>query len=121
MAWGYTQNFDALTDGDLNGQDSWSGNTNYDVQTSVTFQGAKAVSSAHNGQVVSRTVTGVTDGLFHYAQRSDSTANCNDVQLSLKSSTTYLAIVRWNTSGNIIRLYGASSETVSAYSANSIS
>lgn len=42
--WSYVQPFDGLNDGDLNGQDSWSGDVAYDVQTTVKFAGAKAVS-----------------------------------------------------------------------------
>jgi hypothetical protein len=39
----YSQNFNNLSNGDLNGQDNWSGDTNFDVQTSVKYEGAKAV------------------------------------------------------------------------------
>ena len=38
----YFQDFNALNTADLNGQDSWSGPTNWDVQTTTKYEGAKA-------------------------------------------------------------------------------
>jgi hypothetical protein len=61
----YAQNFNDLNDGDLNGQDSWSGYAMFDVQTSVKYEGAKAV--AFLGQApdgwdkIQRTITTTTD------------------------------------------------------------
>lgn len=49
-AWSYTQSFDALTPGDLNGQDSWSGHGDYDVQNSVA-QGAQGIAVNPSGDV----------------------------------------------------------------------
>lgn len=43
MAWVYEQKFNDLNDGDLNGQDSWSGATSFDVQTTTKFEGTKAL------------------------------------------------------------------------------
>ncbi len=37
------ENFNSYTDGDLNGQGSWSGHVNFDIQASVVQEGAKAV------------------------------------------------------------------------------
>jgi hypothetical protein len=42
----FFDDFNALTDGDLNGQNGWSGSTAFDVQTSTKYEGAKSVSVA---------------------------------------------------------------------------
>jgi hypothetical protein len=46
------EDFNALSDGDLNGQNGWSGNTAFDVQTTTKYEGAKALSAgAINGNI----------------------------------------------------------------------
>jgi hypothetical protein len=59
MAWTYEQKFDGLTTGDLNGQDSWSGSTNYDVSTTNPAEGTKCVTITGDGteRQISRTIT----------------------------------------------------------------
>ncbi|KKU20693.1 MAG: hypothetical protein UX33_C0041G0011, partial [Candidatus Azambacteria bacterium GW2011_GWC1_46_13] len=42
-AWTYEQTFNTLNNGDLNGQDSWSGAVEYDIQSSISHEGTKAV------------------------------------------------------------------------------
>ena len=73
MAWTYEQKFNSLTTGDLNGQDSWSGDTEFDVQESVTYEGAKAIQVTDpggqaNGNIV-RTISGVSSGVVYFAMR----------------------------------------------------
>ena len=69
--WVYEQNFNSLTTGDLNGQDSWSGPVIYDVENTVVYEGANAVGAGVDGSnnVISRTITGVTDGSVYFAMR----------------------------------------------------
>lgn len=45
-AWTYEQGFEALTNGDINGQASWTGSALYDVQSSVACTGSKAMALA---------------------------------------------------------------------------
>lgn len=69
-------NFDLLNDGDLNGQDSWSGHTSFDVQGTTTYAGAKAVKSATatTGQEISKGFTSQTAGNQQfYVRTSDLT------------------------------------------------
>ena len=47
--WTYEQKFNTLSDGDLNGQDSWSGDTCYDVGSTQVYEGAKSVEAAPCG------------------------------------------------------------------------
>lgn len=70
--WTYTQNFDSLNTGDLNGQDSWSGNTAFDVQTGTVYAGAKAVGiNCQNGLYIIRNISAVTTGVItFYVQKS---------------------------------------------------
>lgn len=75
MAWTYEQNFNALNDGDLNGQDSWSGGTGYDVQTSVVYEGAKAVIGDSTNQNIDRAITAVSAGTVYFAMRHNGTSN----------------------------------------------
>ena len=62
----YFQDFNSLTDGDLNGQDSWSGSANFDVQTSVKYEGAKAVEVATGGIAIniSRAISVTSYNMF---------------------------------------------------------
>src|SRR4030042_2486659 len=39
----YEQKFNALSDGDLNGQDSFTADAEFDVQTSIKYEGAKGL------------------------------------------------------------------------------
>ena len=42
-------NFDSYSDGDLNGQGSWSGSTAFDVQTTIKHSGTKAIKCTEDG------------------------------------------------------------------------
>ena len=79
-AWDYQQNFDALTLGDLNGQDSWSGDATFDVEDSVVAQGTKAVSANSSTEVlIDRTITANPDsGTFWFAMRTTLDAGAGD-------------------------------------------
>lgn len=80
MAWSYNQTFDALNDGDLNGQDSWSGGTGYDVVSTGAYKGGKAewCLSTDGDTVISRVITGVTDGTMYVVLRIDDWGNANN-------------------------------------------
>jgi hypothetical protein len=81
MAWVAEENFDSYSDGDLNTLNggsgwsaAWSGGTAYDIQGSVTYQGAKAVTQTGANGSVSRTLTtDVASGILYVAIRADST------------------------------------------------
>jgi len=71
--WTYEQTFNTLNNGDLNGQDSWSGAGEYDVQTSITHEGAKAVqvNALNTSKLISRTVPSFTSGQMYFSVRRD--------------------------------------------------
>lgn len=76
MAWTYEQKFNSLTDGDLGGQDSWSaidGSPVLNVQTSSTYEGAKALSCVFSSTNLEsdyrRDITGISDGNFYVAYK----------------------------------------------------
>jgi hypothetical protein len=46
------EDFNALNNGDLNGQNGWSGHTAWDVATATKYEGAKAAQSAAGGTTV---------------------------------------------------------------------
>jgi len=77
VAWTYEQLFNGLNDGDLNTQDSWSGDTSFDVQTTEKYEGAKAVSA-------------VTDGNIHEITRSITSISAGSVYVAIRASVTTL-------------------------------
>lgn len=49
--WSYIQTFESLSNGDLNGQDSWSGGTMFDVIDTDAAYGSKSVSVTSQGNI----------------------------------------------------------------------
>lgn len=97
MAWTYTQNFDALTLGDLNGQDSWAGDTPWDVESSVVLQGTQSVGAAADASVdkaVSRVVTGVTSGTVYISGRQSAATGGARLNIQLLEGATVLCWIR---------------------------
>jgi hypothetical protein len=78
MAWSYEQLFNTLSTADLTGQDSWSGDTAFDVVTTGTpYEGAKHVSVVHDADstiAISRSVTGVSAGVIYFSVKINRTA-----------------------------------------------
>ena len=118
MAWNYIQNFNGLNTADLNGQDSWSGDANFDVETSVVFEGAKAVSCATAAsKAVYRDLTAMTAGKMNIWMQKSSTVG-GEVFTILKSGANGRIYVKFNASGNI-QAYNADAspayDTLQAY------
>ena len=92
MAWTYEALFDTTSSpsysaGDLNGQNSWSAATSYDVQSSVTYQGDGAV--LQTGTAATPAViafSAVSDGTLYYAERRSSTSG--DASVYFRNSGT---------------------------------
>lgn len=78
MATIFSDNFNSYTNGDLNGQGSWSGSVAFDVQGTTTYEGAKAVQGDSNANI-DKVGTGVTPGSISVYIRSNKTT----VQLGL--------------------------------------
>lgn len=99
--WSYIQNFNGLNTADLNGQYSWSGDTTFDVQTSVKYEGAKAISAATAAsKAVYRDITAMTTGKMNIWMQKSSTTG-GEVFTVLKSGANGRVYVKFNTSGYI--------------------
>lgn len=109
-AWTYTQNMDGLTGAgaDLNGQDSWSGGTGYDVTTAGTMQGTKYVNMiTSTEQDMQRTVTSSTSGVMSVMMRKGS-ASALIWDVRINSGATIGTFVRFSPDGNIYQLHSGS-------------
>lgn len=117
--WTYEQKFNTLNDGDLNGQDSWSGNAQFDVQTSETYEGAKAVAITNpsgNPEVL-RNVTAVADGTVYFTMRS--TVNNKAFQIDLLDVGVGIVRTQFSSNGQIQTLEpGPTYVSLQAYNAN---
>ena len=123
MAWTYNQNFDDLTTGDLNGQDSWSGSTAWDVQTSVVQAGAKAIScvGSSSNENITRTITATTSGHFIFYMRATHSGGTHtgSTHRFRNASAIGRFEVRFTQNSNNLQLVGSSTITlVSGYSIN---
>lgn len=117
MAWTYEQLFNTLNDGDLNGQDSWTGGANYDVQTTTKYEGAKGIEGVNTNQNIARTITGVTSGTLYVAMRmSAHGAGSGDAAFDLLTSGTDIAVRTQfrGDSDNVVTTDGASTQTLIA-------
>lgn len=84
------EDFNSLSNGNLNGQNSWSGDTSFQVQGSTVQEGAKSVQcSAGYGsdQFISKNITARTSGIFGIYFRFSATGLYNE-SLTLRSGTT---------------------------------
>lgn len=117
MAWTYTQNFNSLTTADLTGQDSWSGDVDYDVATTATFEGAKAVKAIGANGNIDRAITAVTSGVFYFSMMRPDTVSDATFRL-LSGGSVWLGITF--ESGNIELFDGTGSPTtlVTGYKLN---
>lgn len=70
--WAFEDDFDTYSDGDLNGQGSWSGNAAFDVQGSVVHHGTKAVSLVLSNDVTinSPSFTSAANGTAYVSMRA---------------------------------------------------
>lgn len=117
MTWGYTMNMSGLTTGDLQGQDSWTGDTNYDIATNNPLTPATKnlfTNGSMAGPVV-RTITGVTefDNLYLAFAREGNTTGANQSTLIFKlrdSGVLQLTYVGLYDKNNSIKVRAATGE-----------
>ena len=71
--WTYEQTFNTLNNGDLSGQDNWSGDIQYDVQSTLAYEGTKAVqvNALDTSKLITRTVPSFTSGQMYFSVRRD--------------------------------------------------
>jgi hypothetical protein len=119
-------NFNSYSNGDLTGNSggsdwsaAWSGSTNYDVQGTTVYEGAKAIGNTSNSSGnISRTFSAVTSGVFSVAMRR----SVNDTGLTRTlweytgDGTQYG--VELAASGNILLKSASGDVTLQSYSAD---
>src|SRR3990167_10712671 len=90
MAWTYEQKFNDLNNGDLNGQDSWSAHLAFDVETSVKYEGAKALSFllASENEYANRNIDAISQGIVYVALMNDGIVSGNWAAFRLRTGTT---------------------------------
>lgn len=117
----YTQDFDGLTNGDLNGQDSWSGSLLYDVQATVAFGGSgKAVSKAGTQATIQRDLSAAVDSGPMYVVMWRTSVGASGYQNSQFRNTSntfggYVAIVQ---NGAILVGHSAGTTNIGTATAN---
>jgi len=77
--WTYEQKFNTLSEGDLNGQDSWIGDTCYDVGSTQVYEGTKSIEAAPCGayKYIDRSGIGCTAGTVYVAIYVDTMGGVN--------------------------------------------
>lgn len=109
-AYSYTQTFDSLTTGNLNGQDSWSGATTYQVETTTKFKGAKACSVASGNNDMQRTITAVDSGDMYWAMEYSGT-NSGYGGMYFYNGATLAGLVRFDSGPSVIEVLGSGAYT----------
>lgn len=101
MAFIVIDNFDSYSDGNLNGQGGWSGSTTYQVQSSVVWQGTKAVgnTSGTNDVEIVKSITPRTKGIFSIYLRREWTSQYN-IAIALRNSGTRIGTLVYRTNGS---------------------
>lgn len=115
----YKQTFDSLSDGGLNGQDSWTYTTaDWTVQTSTTYNSsAKAISAAGATNQIDRNITGNLTGYYQLAVRRSSSATGTLEIYLFRQGWGSLCIIQLDASGNINQ-YAGGWNADGTYSAN---
>lgn len=129
MAWVAEQTFEALSNGDLNGQaggtgftGNWSGSTNYDVESTVAYEGSKGVINNVNANAdITATLTSAVSGAFvvYFAMRRGSTS-AGQTYSKLRSAGGNRCEVIFQDTGNVVAVNsGVGLETIiTGYVAN---
>ena len=118
--WTYEQNFNGLTTGDLNGQDSWSGPVMYDV-ASTAYEGSQGVTATPDAQsnVITRTITGISSGSVYFALRKVATPTAGTIfffAFGDSAVSTSQMRIYFEDNGNISILNGTDNSNVNLLS-----
>lgn len=110
MAWTFEEKFNTLTDGDLNGQNSWTGDVDFDVQTHISYEGAKGISVTAANGYCTRSITSVSDGVVYFAVMRGNTTG--DVSFDfLTGGSTRVRFIVANSNTNVTISNGAGVHT----------
>lgn len=99
--WTYEQLFNSLTDGNLSGQDSWSGSAYFDVSTTNPNEGAKGIiyNTAMQNQEVGRSITAITSGEVYFSVYSTQSGATLNQMFKLQNGATIATRVRFYDAG----------------------
>jgi len=115
--WTYEQKFNSLDDGDLNGQDNWSGSTLFDVTTDADarYEGAKGVkfqdSSASSYTIENSSFTASSAGTFYIAFKR-TVNNSGYLRLYLYEGANLLGVIHLTNGGKIAIFNGATTDYI---------
>lgn len=110
---------DTYDNGDINGQGTWSGSTNHDVQTTVKQAGTKAIADATGGAIIDASFTIQADGNQVIYCRSTNISTVNYIFAKIREDgannvsgfrSNNSTIERWDTDG-FTSLGSASADT----------
>ncbi len=120
MATIFEDNFNSYTDGDLNGQGSWSGDSNFQIQGTTTYEGAKAVYINNPGDVknIEKTGNQESPGRITVYMRQGSTS-VEGIIFYLFEGISACTGVKFHSDGNIKALItGSQWITLQSYNSN---
>jgi len=112
------ENFDSLDDGDLNGQNSWSGSTNFDVQSTIYKAGSKACKYTSPATTtyysIAKTFTEQDETTFTFYARKELNSVASGLsQIRFHDDTTQAFRVQFNDGGGLV-FYATSTATMVA-------
>ncbi len=120
--WTYEQLFNDLNTADLNTQDSFSGSVLFDVQISVRYEGAKAVSVLPAAQQtyydIERAISNVNAGTVYFTFRGTDKNSRNHFQLSESGVTKIEVWFAQNTASNNVYINGGSQVSIGTWTTN---
>jgi len=93
------EDFNTLSDGDLNGQNGWSGHVTWDVATTTPYEGAKSAQAAAGGATVavSKTISSGAEALYHLfmqmRMRHSAVSTGNGLDIYLKEGTGQITAI----------------------------
>mgnify|MGYP000950013211 CR=1 FL=1 len=109
-------NFDSYSTGDLNGQGSWSGSTNWDVQNSVSQSSPNAAACSVTGSDISKSMTATATGneVFYIQCSTQAPGTNSSVRFNDQSSTFSFGI--FMNDGGQIQGNGSGTDNLGAWS-----
>ena len=121
--WTYKEDFNSLNNGVLNGQDSWTGSTDYVIQTAVKYEGTKAVAVnllEANNENIYRVITATSSGSVFVAMRKTASVEGEGrIYFILNEGTTAKIVIDFDPSNNIsYYVGGVGYQTYSTYNDN---
>ena len=98
-------NSDTKSTGDLNSQDGWSGDTDYDVVTTDPYEGDQHVTVTNGNGLIANTFTALTAGTFYIAMQKNNYVS--DDGIRLYTTTNAIAIYPRFQGNNFLATDGA--------------